>query len=78
MNAPNFDETEYKELVDIFGKCRKTVNHYEISEKLMRVRPNGEIPDDLKDHLKKYCETSGPWVDCVEPAKRIWDLLFRI
>lgn len=77
MKAPDFNVNDYHELVKIFGKCRRTVNHYEISEKLMLVKPNGEIPYDLKDHIKKYCETGSTWGGCVEPAKQIWDLLFK-
>jgi len=79
MKASNFDENKYHDLVEKFGKCRKNVNHYEIYEKLKRVKPNHEIPYDLEYHLKKYCKTnpSSTWGRCVNPAKLIWELLFN-
>ena len=79
MKAQDFDIEEYQSLVEQFGRCRRNVNHHEIYESLMRVKPNGEIPFGLKEHLNKYCTTnpSGPWGSCIYPAKKIRNILFN-
>lgn len=79
MKATNFDVNEYNVLLDKFSKSRKNVEHLDVYKALQSVKPNGEIPSNVQDELKKYCDTnpSSSWGACKLPAQKIWNFLFK-
>lgn len=72
----NFDDKEYKELIDRFHSSRKGKPIDNFYQELKKLKPGGFISDDLKKRLDKWRETpEGPWWAAGSYAGPIQDLI---
>ena len=54
----NFDDKEYKKLIDHFHRSMRGKVIFDFYQKLMKLKPGDFISDDLKMKLDRWCETS--------------------